>query len=104
MTSIRQFVLFALLASVVMTEPSQLRVATAAAMLDATDARPAALAAGVWSRRLSNLLRRQIQPAVAFWRRRPKLIELARGFLAAAQVARPHALPTVHAFRLPPPF
>lgn len=104
MDPFRRLIFLALFASVVVAEPTQLRAMTAAAMLDAAEARPT-LVPGSWVRRLSNLLRKSVRPIAAnAWRRRRRLIDVARSLVEPiAQIARPHALVSVHALRLPPP-
>lgn len=104
MDPIRRLIFLALFASVVVAEPSQLRAMTAAAILDAAEARPT-LVPGSWARRLSNLLRKSVRPIAANgWRRRVRLIDVARAAVdSVAQIARPHALLCPLSLRLPPP-
>lgn len=104
MDPFRRLIFLALFASVLVAEPTQLRAMTAAAMLDAADARPT-LVTGSWVRRLSNLLRKSVRPiASARWRRKPRLIDVVRSLVPPIpQVAMPHLAIDFHSLYLPPP-
>ena len=104
MDPIRRLIFLALFASVLVAEPTQLRAMTAAAMLDAAEARPT-LVTGSWVRRLSNLLRKSVRPIAAnAWRRKPRLIDVVRSLIAPIpQVAMPHARVNLRSLYLPPP-
>lgn len=104
MDPIRRLIFLALFASVMVAEPTQLRAMTAAAMLDAAEARPV-LVTGSWVRRLSNLLRKTVRPIAASpWRRRRRLIDVVRSLVTPVpQVAMPHATVDLRSLYLPPP-
>ena len=101
MDPIRRLIFLALLASVVMAEPTQARALTAAVIADAE--RPA-LVPGSWIGRLSTLLRKTVRPIARTGpRRRRRPIDVARRLDGLLDAARRHATFAAHAFRLPPP-
>ena len=103
MDPLRRLIFLALLASVVMIEPTQARALTAAGVADA--GRPTLAPGSSWIGRLSTLLRKTVRPVARTGppRRRRRLIDVARPPAAPAGVAVRHATFVAHAFRLPPP-
>ena len=102
MDPIRRLIFLALLASVVMAEPTQARALSAAVI--AEDARPALVPGDSWIRRLSVLLRKTVRPiARSGPQRRRRLIDVARALVTPLAASHSHATFAAHAFRLPPP-